>query len=65
MELEVESVDGNFVLPCVVLQGSSEERLGEEETRDPETGWSPVVYPFLHELQPLNKVINPASQRFQ
>lgn len=47
------------------MEGSSEERLCEEKSRNPEVRRSTIINPFLHELESLNEVIDPASKRFQ
>ena len=39
--------------------------LGEVESRDPEDCWLAMVHPVLEKLQPLQEVIDVASQGFQ
>ena len=52
-------------LSGVILEHTCQERLCEEEPRDPEIGRSPLVNPFLHELQPFNQIVDIASERFE
>jgi len=47
LEIEAEVVDGNGVFAGVVLHHSGEERLCEEETRDPEHCRLSVIVPVL------------------
>jgi len=49
-------VDGGAGAPGVVLEGSCEESLGEEEAADPENGWDAIVDPTLEERDPLQQV---------
>lgn len=60
-EVKVYLVDGNHVLPSIVLLASCKETLSEEESRDPELGRGSVVDPILHELEPCNEVVDPGS----
>ena len=48
--VEINVIDCNDVLSCVVLKISSDEGLREEETTDPEHIGSAIVNPFLQEL---------------
>lgn len=44
---EAELVDGDVLLPGVVLQDAGEEGMDEEEAGQPEDGRSAAVYPLL------------------
>lgn len=46
-ELEAEVINRHHVFAGEVLEDASEERLSEVETRDPEHGRSPTIYPLL------------------
>ena len=47
IKVESEQIDGDRVLPGVVLLHARQEGLREEEARDPERGWGTVVEPVL------------------
>lgn len=47
LKIKTQQVNGNVVFPGVVLHGTSEEGLGEEETRNPENVGCPCVVPLL------------------
>lgn len=64
-EFEQQSVDWLFVFSGKVLEYTGKERLSEEEAWNPEIRWSTFVDPLLHKFEPLNKIIDPAAQRFQ
>mmetsp|Transcript_15913 Transcript_15913/g.34097 ORF Transcript_15913/g.34097 Transcript_15913/m.34097 type:complete len:464 (-) Transcript_15913:1448-2839(-) len=65
LKVEGDGVDGQAVLPGVVLESPGEERLWEEEARDPKDGRRPVVDPALHKRDPLHQVVHPAAERLQ
>jgi hypothetical protein len=50
------------VLSSEVLLCTSEERLGEEESREPEVGWSSIIDPGLHEPKSFEEVKNPGCK---
>ena len=52
-------------LSGIILKHTCQERLSEEETRNPEIRRSSFVNPFLHKFQSLNKIVYIASQRFK
>lgn len=47
LEVVAELVDSDLVLTGVVLKSTREEGLREEESTDPESGWSTVLDPLL------------------
>jgi hypothetical protein len=47
LEFEVELIYSNYVLSCIVLKGTSEESLREEESGDPKHSGSASIYPLL------------------
>jgi hypothetical protein len=51
--------------PGVVLQHAGQERLGEEETAQPEGLWDAVIQPIFEEAYTLFQVGDVARQRFQ
>ena len=53
LEVVAKLIDGDLVLSCVVLEGTREESLWEEETRDPEGSWGSAVNPFGEERDPI------------
>lgn len=61
----MKSVDRFFVFPSIVLKNTSQERLGEEESRNPEVWWSTLINPFLHEFESFNEIIDPTTKWFQ
>lgn len=65
LEVEIDLIDSNDVLTSVVLLHTSEERLSEEETGDPEGLRCAVVNPILEELKPLDEVKHPRSEWLQ
>jgi len=50
------------VLSSEILLGTSEERLSEEETREPEVGGSSIIDPGLHKLKSLEEVKDPGCK---
>jgi len=62
--LKIDSIDGNYILSGVVLKGSSDEGLREEETRDPEDIRCASIDPLLQELYPISEILSPRPQRF-
>lgn len=63
--VERQFVDGNHVFPCIVLHGSREECLGEEETGDPVGGWHAILDPFGEESEALVQVRDPGGEWLQ
>ena len=63
--VEDQLIDWNLILSCVVLHGTGEETLGEEELVDPVELWDTVIDPALEELKSLFQILNIASQWFQ
>ena len=55
-------INGNGVLPGEVLLETSEERLGEEETREPEGNGGSFFNPLLHEDKTFNHVHDVGSE---
>lgn len=62
VEGEVESIDGDLVLSRVVLEGTSEEGLGEEETRDPEHSGGSMLDPICQEEDTVIKILDPRGE---
>lgn len=44
------------------LEGSGQETLWEEESRDPEGGWLSIHQPVVHEFASLDKIVEPGSK---
>lgn len=65
LKVQSDGVDGVLGAPGVILEGSSEESLREEEAADPVDGWNAVRDPSLHEVNPLKQVRHPGGQRLQ
>lgn len=61
-KVHLDLIDGNNVLTGVVLFETGQERLGKEETRDPEAWWRTFVDPSLHELETQHKVNDVGSE---
>lgn len=55
-KVEINAINGNNVLPSIVLLEASQETLREEEARDPHLGRSLSVNPALDELQSFKEV---------
>jgi len=55
------SVDWCLIPASKVLKSTSQEGLGEEETRDPEFNWSSIFNPRVKEIYPVITVIDPRS----
>ena len=55
-------INWNLVLSSIILKGSSQETLGEEELIDPVEGRDSSVNPSLEELQPLPQISYVATQ---
>jgi hypothetical protein len=56
LEIELNQINGNGVLPCIVLLDSREETLREVKSRDPVVGWLSMLDPVTDELESLDKV---------
>lgn len=65
LEVKSNGVDGDDGTTGVVLQGSSQEGLREEETRDPEDAGDTFVDPRLNKLHPLHQIGHPGGQWLQ
>mmetsp|Transcript_53888 Transcript_53888/g.129849 ORF Transcript_53888/g.129849 Transcript_53888/m.129849 type:complete len:420 (+) Transcript_53888:262-1521(+) len=65
VEVKRQGIDGNLVLPRVVLERAGEERLREVETRDPERLRDAVVDPVAQELEALQQLDRPRGKRLQ
>jgi hypothetical protein len=63
-KLKVDHVNGNFVPPCVILFGTRQERLREEEARQPKDDGHAVVQPIPQKIDPVHKIRNVARERF-
>ena len=63
-KLKVDHVDGNFVPPCKILLGTRQERLREEEARQPKDDGHAVVQPIPQELDPVHEIGDVARERF-
>lgn len=59
LEVKVNGIDGDHILSCVVLLGTSQEGLCEIEARDPEYWWCTMVNPVLDELEASQEVLDP------
>ncbi len=57
-----DQIDGDSVLPSIVLLETGEETLGEVEARNPEVGRLALVDPRLNEVESLNEVDNVAGK---
>jgi hypothetical protein len=64
-EVEVHSINGNLVESSVVLKGTSEETMSEEELVDPEVLRNLSFSPVLEEINSLLQVSNVASKGFE
>jgi len=62
VERELKLVDGNLVTTGVSLQGTSQETLREEQTRDPEGHGGTVLQPVVHEDNTLLQVNVPGGK---
>lgn len=62
-KLEVDHVDGDFVPPRVVLFGARQERLCEEEARQPKDDGHAVVQPIPQEVDALHEIGDVACER--
>merc|ERR1740130_2425421 len=58
-------INGQFTAARVVLARAREERLREEEARDPILGGDTLVDPLVDELQALEQVAHPAAERHE
>jgi len=58
-ELEVNSIDSESVGSCIVLLGTGEEGLREEETRDPVALGIAIVDPVHQEIASLVAIFDP------
>ena len=65
LEIEGNCVNRDIRGSGVILQGSGQEGLWEEETGNPENHGFPLIDPHLNEVHPLDQVLNPGCQRFQ
>ena len=65
LELITELINGNDVFSGIILQRSREESLGEEESRDPESGWRSAIDPLLQEVDSISQIDDPRGERFQ
>mmetsp|Transcript_11725 Transcript_11725/g.17940 ORF Transcript_11725/g.17940 Transcript_11725/m.17940 type:complete len:238 (-) Transcript_11725:908-1621(-) len=65
LEVVVKQIDSDVILSGVVLLGSSQEAVGEEEAGDPELVWVAVVNPVLEPFKTLQQVLDIASQGLQ
>lgn len=61
----VNSIDRDFVLSGIVLHGSSQETVCEEELVDPVHFGDAVIDPGLEEIQAVFQVLDVTSQRLQ
>lgn len=59
-KLKVDHVNGNFVPPCEILFGTRQERLCEEETRQPKDDGHAIVQPVSQKSDPIHKIRNVA-----
>jgi len=65
LEVEFNFINSNDVSTSIVLLGTGEETLSEEEAGDPVTRRCTVVNPVLHEAKAINKVTHPGSEWLQ
>lgn len=56
LKLKSDCVDGDDRATSVVLEGSGEKGLGEEEAANPEDSWNTIGDPVLQETDPLKQV---------
>jgi len=62
LEVENELINRNLILSSIVLHGTSQEPLREEELADPVEGRNALVYPVLEEFQALLQIADIAAQ---
>lgn len=62
LEVDLDLINWDDILPGVVLLHTCQERLSKEETGDPEALWRSFINPLLHEDQTFNKVHNVRGQ---
>ena len=65
LEIVVEQVNSDVVLSGVVLLGSSEEAVREEEPRDPILGRNAFVDPLLEPAESLQEILDVSSKSLQ
>ena len=65
IEGEGELINGDIVLSRVVLEGSCEEGLREEESRHPEDSRRAMLDPISQEEDTIVKILDPRGERFQ
>jgi hypothetical protein len=65
LEIEIDLINWDNMLSGIVLLDTCQETLCEEETREPESLRGTIIYPVLHELESLDEVENPRSERLQ
>lgn len=63
--IKAQQVNRDGVLPGKVLLSTSQESLGEVETRDPELRGCPIIIPVLEEFEASDEVVHVASQGLQ
>lgn len=65
LEVELDLIYSNGILPRVVLQHSRKERLREVKARQPEVNRSPISDPIREELQPRLQIQDISTKRLQ
>jgi len=65
LEVILQLVNGDLVFTGIVLQGTCEEGLREEEARDPECGRRTLLDPLSEEVDPLIEIIDPGGKRLE
>jgi hypothetical protein len=63
--LVLKLIDSDNVFSGIVLHGTCEERLWEEETRDPISWWLTLINPFHNEIDSVVQVSDPGRERGQ
>lgn len=65
LEVEDQLIDGNLILSCEVLNGTSQETLSEVELADPVEGWDALVDPGLEEFKSSLEIGNITTEGLQ
>lgn len=65
LEVVIEQINGYVVLSSIVLQGTSDESLREEEASDPQDVGQAVALPVSEPLEPFEQIFGVATKTLQ
>lgn len=61
----VQKINSNSISSSIILLGTSQETLSEEESSDPENLWKSNIEPFLEPLESTKEIFHVSSKGLQ